>query len=175
MFNFLKKSFISPSTVNATLLQIHIISCWRESAKLAQTLLNQNPSLEKPDKIVFYWENALKIFHQKWSEAQALPEDTKAFLKQKCDWIYEYIYGDLSLPIGLGEFTQEELSRIGDFFAVTIVMGLDEAILCDAERAAIIYDYFPIDWYEHTRLKPEMYERWFFEKTGKQCVRRNCR
>jgi hypothetical protein len=84
------------------------------------------------------------------------------------DWFLDEIH----LKIVGGQFSCVEAERIGEFIAVAIVRGIEEAIIADAERASLIYDLLPQQWLEAAGFVPKKFDGWYFEMTGKRRVRR---
>lgn len=112
------------------------------------------------------------MFVIKWREIHPASKDPQRILEQRSHAYMEWFHEQMVLRIMADNFSGAEAERIGEFMAVGIVRGIEEAILLDAERASLVYDFLPREWTESAGLVPEKFDAWYLKTTGKPRVRR---
>src|SRR6266566_420972 len=138
MFGWFKNT---SKAVNSAVVSTMAVNCWRECSSEADTHVTKLRAVE-------YWQTAMRLFYEKWRKIHPASKDPQNILQQRCETFLSFIEGELIFAIWAGKFTDDELRKIGEFFATAMVRDLQEAILLDAERAAIIHDSLPTEWLE---------------------------
>jgi len=68
------------------------------------------------------------------------------------------------------DYHPKELEQVGEFIAVAVLMGLEDAILFDTERANLVYDILPGQFVEAAGFPLEHFNAVYFKCTGKKRI-----
>jgi hypothetical protein len=113
-----------------------------------------------------FWKELFERFKHKYRRAHPAPQGPE--LEVRCEALLDVVCEtSLMLSIRLGMYTDAQLERIGEFFAVASACGVDNALLFDADRAALVYEYIPHEWLLATNFNRPVFDQWYSKETGK--------
>jgi hypothetical protein len=144
------------------------LKLWRDASKEANVYKEDHltPKCDAGLHSEFYWGDVFDRFKQKWRHFHRVPEGPE--LEPRCKALLDLIRESrFLLAIRLGTYTDNQLEQIGEFFALVVVCGLEVALLFDAERSALVYEYIPAEWLSAANLDRPKFQQWYLEKTGK--------
>jgi hypothetical protein len=144
------------------------VNCWRQCFNESSTTFKGNRHASP-----FFWGGVASSFVSKWRQVHPASKDPQEILEQRCQAYMEWFQENIHMRIVGGEFSHAEAERIGEFIAVGVTRGIEEAILLDAERASLVHDLLPAEWLEGAGLSPEQFDEWYFKTTGKRRVHRS--
>ena len=165
MFNLFKKQQQRLQLATLGLVQDNVISCWTKCVNEEAAL---SPNSIRLGFTRWGWENVTQRFLkekyiQQFSKDAAVSEERfAAYLAFVDERILQQGY----------RFGAEELERIGEFIAVASVLGLEESILSNPERAAIIFDLLPASWLNFIKMDADRFNELYSKHTGRKRVPR---
>ncbi len=152
-------------TEAASVLALEAMKLWRDSAKEAKAAAVFGGAL--------YWQTAFGRFEQKWRAFHPTPQGPE--LEPRCAVLCELLSeGDVYIMIGLDKYTDAEVEQLGEFCVLVVVLGIRDALLFDAERAALMYEHLPSDWLRAADIDRPKFDQWYSARTGATYKPRGC-
>jgi hypothetical protein len=113
----------------------------------------------------FMWLDVVDRFIREFHGLGPIPNEEVASVRQRFD-----LYLQLFIEQNGYRFhkSQEELEKVGEFIAVAVVCGLEEALVYNPERANLVYDILPREWVVSAGFPPESFDAHYFKRTGRK-------
>jgi hypothetical protein len=175
MFRFFKSKQrkVAEAAIDLILIPTIAIDRWKHCCSETD-VYTHGPSIYPGGyRNVTRWRHIMHLFYDEWRGIHPLELDPGNRLKKVCEMYLHFIESKLMPKIQAGKFTDAECDKIGEFLAICISRGLNEALVNDPERSALIYDSIPPDWLATAKFERSKFDLWYTEKTGKHRVPRS--